>query len=118
MGVPSALLASPEFNEQPIRLSIHGVRERNPGLFRKLGGTRDAGEAARIFEDYMDVLFGLNDEQRIRPGPGGRARATGSPVPRNSYWQLTMPRAGDAGNAHGEIDLRDSALFREPCAVR
>ncbi|MDD4934045.1 MAG: NAD(+)--dinitrogen-reductase ADP-D-ribosyltransferase [Methylacidiphilaceae bacterium] len=97
VGVPSALLASPEFNERPIRVSIHGVREMNPGLFRKLGGTSDAGEAARIFEDYMDVLFGLNDEQRIRPGPDGRRRY------RASYRRLLEGWAFDSNGPEGAV---------------
>ncbi|WP_020494032.1 NAD(+)--dinitrogen-reductase ADP-D-ribosyltransferase [Verrucomicrobium sp. 3C] len=97
VGVPSAFLASPDFNDRPIRLSIHGVREMNPGLFRKLGGARDAGEAARIFEEYMEVLFGLDEEQRMRPGPDGRRRY------RSSYRRLLEGWAFDSNGPEGAV---------------
>ncbi|VVM06023.1 NAD(+)--dinitrogen-reductase ADP-D-ribosyltransferase [Methylacidimicrobium cyclopophantes] len=97
MGIPSALLADPDFNERPIRLSIHGVREMNPGLFRKLKRTRDRDEAARIFEDYMDVLFGLDDEQRLGSGPDGRRRY------RASYRRLLEGWAFDSNGPEGAV---------------
>ncbi len=97
VGIPSALLASPAFNERPIRISIHGVREMNPGLFGKLGEARDAAEAAQFFEDYMDVLFGLNEEQRVRCDSGGRRRY------RASYQRLLGGWAFDSNGPEGAV---------------
>lgn len=69
----------------------------NHGLFRKLGEARKASDAASLFEDYMDVLFGLDEEQRVRPGPDGRRRY------RASYRRLLEGWAFDSNGPEGAV---------------
>ena len=82
VGVPTSLLASPQFNDHPVPLHISGVRETNRGLFRALKDTgSDPESAAGIFQDWMCVVYGLDTE--LRPeGPEGRRRY------RSSYARL------------------------------
>lgn len=63
VGVPTGLLASSSFNDYPIPLSISGTRESHRSLFERLGMLDDADEAARVFQDYMALLFGLDETQ-------------------------------------------------------
>lgn len=60
VGVPTPLLASTVFNENPVALSVHGTRETHPGLFRRLERCATQREAAQAFERYMDLHFGHN----------------------------------------------------------
>ncbi len=69
----------------------------NPGLFGKLERVSVRSEAAQIFEDYMDVLFGLNDEQRRVGGAAGRRRY------RSSYQRLLEGWAFDSNGPEGAV---------------
>ena len=62
VGVPTGLLASATFNDFPISLSISGTRESHRSLFEYLDKVVDAVEAGRIFQDYMSLIFGLDQE--------------------------------------------------------
>ena len=64
VGVPTGVLASPEYNRHAQPLAITGTRETHPGLFALLAGCADAPAAADVFEHYMEVAFGLG-----RPDP-------------------------------------------------
>ena len=93
VGVPTGLLASNAFNEYPISLHISGTREAHRSLFERLDAVSDAAEASRVFQDYMAVLFGL--EQKPEPGEKRRYRA--------SYLRLLKDWGFDANSPAGAV---------------
>jgi NAD+---dinitrogen-reductase ADP-D-ribosyltransferase len=93
VGVPTGLLASTSFNDYPIALSISGTREAHRSLFEMLNAVADAGEASRIFQDYMTVVFGL--EHVPEPGEKRRYRA--------SYLRLLKDWGFDANSPAGAV---------------
>ena len=60
VGVPTALLASPAFNDHPLPLKIHGVRETNRALFAMLGDATHTEEGVEAFQIYMRTVFDLD----------------------------------------------------------
>lgn len=97
VGVPTGLLASPEFNEHPVPLHISGVRETNRGLFHVLDAEgSDTERAGRIFQDWMSVVYGLDPEQRAK-GAEGRRRY------RSSYARLLRGWMFDSNNPEGAV---------------
>ncbi|CAL1240557.1 NAD(+)--dinitrogen-reductase ADP-D-ribosyltransferase [Candidatus Methylocalor cossyra] len=95
VGIPTGLLASTAFNEHPLPLHISGTREANYGLFARLRESRDPGEAAAIFQDYMYVLFGLHGEPKADRGGPRRFRS--------SYLKLLRGWGFDANNPQGAV---------------
>ncbi|MEO5374112.1 MAG: NAD(+)--dinitrogen-reductase ADP-D-ribosyltransferase [Alphaproteobacteria bacterium] len=97
VGLPTGLLASPDFNEFPVPLRIAGVREMNRSLFEMLKEAPDADEAARAFDMYMGALFGLDPEQheRVTRGAGHRFRS--------SYLRLLKGWGYDANGPEGAV---------------
>jgi NAD+--dinitrogen-reductase ADP-D-ribosyltransferase len=93
VGVPTGLLASASFNDYPINLSISGTRESHRSLFERLFKVDDPLEAARIFQDYMVVLFGLEQ----KPEKGERRRY------RSSYLRLLKDWGFDANSQAGAV---------------
>jgi NAD+---dinitrogen-reductase ADP-D-ribosyltransferase len=93
VGVPTGLLASAAFNEFPISLHISGTREAHRSLFEMLHPVKEASEAARIFQDYMTVLFGL--EHAPEPGEKRRYRA--------SYLRLLKDWGFDSNSPAGAV---------------
>ena len=94
VGVPTGLLASAPFNDFPLRLQIRGVRESHPELFGRLDGAGSRAEAAHIFQDYMDITFGLR-----QPAAGaGNARRY-----RASYLRLLNGWGYDANSREGAV---------------
>ena len=57
----SGLLGSVAFNEFPLPLHISATRETNRPFFRQLEAAASAEEATALFEDYMKVVFGLDE---------------------------------------------------------
>lgn len=64
VGVPTELIASCAFNDQPLRLHISGVREMNKSLFEMLAQAPDLADAGEAFACYMMAMFGIDPEQR------------------------------------------------------
>ncbi|PPD47713.1 MAG: NAD(+)--dinitrogen-reductase ADP-D-ribosyltransferase [Methylobacter sp.] len=97
IGVATACIASPAFNETPKPLHIAGTRESAPGLFDQLAKQPDYAACGRIFQDYMCVVFGFETEQRLGTDRWGRRRY------RNSYLRLIQDWGLDSNNAQGAV---------------
>lgn len=97
VGVPTGLLASAVFNDFPVPLRIAGVRETNHGLFTMLDQAPDGEVAARIFQDYMGVVFGLHQE--LRQGTDGK----GVRRYRSSYLRLLKGWGYDNNSREGAV---------------
>ncbi len=82
VGLPTQFLASCDFNDEPQPLHISGVREMNPQLFEMLDLAADLEEAGRAFHAYMNAMFGIDPEQRVKSGNGSVRRY------RSSYLRL------------------------------
>lgn len=102
VGVPSGLLASPAFNEHPLRLHISGVRETSPALFRMLEDSTCAEEAMDAFQKYMAAVFGVNEGPDRRPRDDSTARP-GPRLFRSSYRRLLQGWGFDANNPEGAV---------------
>jgi NAD+---dinitrogen-reductase ADP-D-ribosyltransferase len=96
VGVPTELLASADFNEEPLPLHIAGVREMFGGLFEMLGQAESAAEAGEAFHAYTQAVFGLEAEQQ-ESDRGGRRRF------RSSYLQLLKGWGFDANRREGAV---------------
>jgi NAD+--dinitrogen-reductase ADP-D-ribosyltransferase len=93
VGIPTGLLASEAFNAYPLPLHISGTREAHVSLFARLNGTASAAEASRVFQDYMALVFGL--DQTPQPGERRRYRA--------SYLRLLKDWGFDANSPAGAV---------------
>lgn len=96
IGVPTGLLASATFNDFPLPLHISGVRETNRHFFEQVPATASLEQAARLFQDYMNVLFGL-DREHSRLAADGRRRY------RASYLRLLKGWGFDANSQEGAV---------------
>jgi len=97
IGLPTAYMASPAFNEKPNPLHIAGTRETATGLFDQLAGQLTREGCGRIFQDYMEVVFGFEAEQKLKEDHLGRRRY------RNSYLKLIQDWGMDSNNAQGAV---------------
>lgn len=97
VGIAPSLLASTEFNDHPQPLHIHGTRETNRGLFEGLQRTTDLAEAGALFQDYMSVVFGLDETQRLGTDRTGLRRY------RSSYLHLLQDWGFDSNNTEGAV---------------
>ena len=97
VGLPAALLASTDFNDTPRTLHIAGTREANHQLFEYLDRCADSLAAANVFQDWMDVLFGFEPEQRRGVGGDGRRRF------HSSYLRLLKGWAFDANGPEAAV---------------
>lgn len=97
IGLSAAYIASPDFNRHPQPLHIAGTRDAAPGLFEHLEQQTDRADCGRIFQDYMNVVFGYEAEQRLRADRFGRRRY------RNSYLRLIQDWGLDSNNAQGAV---------------
>lgn len=93
VGLPTGLLASAAFNEDPVPLRISGTREAHRGLFIRLAEVTEAFEASRIFQDYMTVAFGLEGP----PEPSGTRRY------RANYLRLLKDWGFDSNSPAGAV---------------
>lgn len=59
VGVPTGLLASTSFNDFPMPLCIHGIRENHVALFHALKEIKAFSEARQLFQEYMSTRFAL-----------------------------------------------------------
>lgn len=97
LGIPTGLLASADFNEHPVALHIHGTREANSGLFAMLMDVQDRQRAGTIFQDYMSLVFGFEEEQCRGTDALGRRRF------RSSYLRLLQDWGFDSNNPQGAV---------------
>jgi NAD+--dinitrogen-reductase ADP-D-ribosyltransferase len=97
LGISTAFLASTDFNEHPCELHIHGTRETNAGLFDKLEYAQTVAQAGALFQDYMSLVFGFEDEQRLKVDAQGRRRF------RSSYLSLLQDWGFDSNNAQSAV---------------
>ena len=94
VGVPTGLLASAAFNDFPLTLHIRGVHESHARLFDGLAMAASHAEAAHLFQDYMDDIFGL---RQAGPDPSGGRRY------RASYLRLLKGWGYDANSREGAV---------------
>jgi NAD+--dinitrogen-reductase ADP-D-ribosyltransferase len=97
LGIPTRLLTSTEFNEHPLPLRIHGTREANSGLFAKLEEAQTLLEAGDMFQDYMSLVFGFEEEQCRGTDAFGRRRF------RSSYLRLLQDWGFDSNNPQAAV---------------
>lgn len=97
LGIPTSLLASVEFNENPVPLHIHGTREANSSFFSMLDKVPSLSRAGVVFQDYMSLLFGFEEEQRQGTDASGRRRF------RSSYLRLLQDWGFDSNHPQGAV---------------
>lgn len=98
VGIPTGLLASAAYNDYPVPLKIGGVREMYASLFSMLRQTECASEAGEVFLHYMEVLFGLDHEQRLPPERPNQRRHF-----RSSYLRLLRGWGFDSNGPEGAV---------------
>ncbi len=76
VGHSTDLLAHVDFNDYPTPLHLSGVREMNKNLFGMLGQAETEDEAADVFYNYMNAIFGIEPEQweKQKTKPGNETR--------------------------------------------
>lgn len=97
VGMPAGLVASADFNEFPVPLRVAGTREANRSLFLRLDQTGTLDEAATLFQDYMEVVFGFDTEQRQGLDAHGRRRF------KSSYLRLLKGWGFDSNSPEGAV---------------
>jgi NAD+---dinitrogen-reductase ADP-D-ribosyltransferase len=97
VGIPAFYIASISFNENSEPMHISGTREAAPGLFDSLNKISTLKESGGFFQDYMCVVFGFEEEQRLRNDRFGGRRF------RNSYLRLIQDWGIDSNNAQGAV---------------
>lgn len=95
VGIATGLLASVAFNDHPLPLHIHGVRETNRALFAMLADASTAEEAVLAFQIYMRSVFELDL-------PGERD-ARGRKRFRSNYLRLLRGWGFDANGGEGAV---------------
>ena len=76
VGASTNLLSSSDFNDNPRRLHISGVREMNDQLFEMLSQSEDLADAGHAFSCYMMAMFGIDAEQKERRAGHARFRSS------------------------------------------
>ena len=94
VGIPTGLLASCAFNDNPLKLRISGVRETNRSLFAMLADATSIAEAQEAFQNYMRAVFALDEAQR---------RGEGQRRFRASYLRLLAGWGFDANGPEGAV---------------
>lgn len=69
-NLPTWVLASREFNDQPQPVRIQGVRATHRHFFTQLDRLSTWEERARSYEDYMEVAFHLHQWRREKDPTG------------------------------------------------
>ncbi len=100
VGVPARVLASTAFNDDPVPLSIAGIRESHAELFRSLEASDDFIEAHAVFVDYQSNAFGLRKaDPHSRTSTGTAARHEW-----RSSWRKVLQGWGmDSNGAAGAV---------------
>ena len=101
VGLPTDLLASCTFNDNPTPLHISGVREMNKNMFEMLAQASDLPDAGEAFTCYMMAMFGIDPEQRestIDRGNGAKRRRY-----RSSFLRLIKGWGYDSNSPEGAV---------------
>ncbi len=101
VGVPTSLLASCAFNDDPVPLHISGVREMNGNLFEMLAQAVDLPDAGEAFTCYMMAMFGIDPEQRERTVDRGNGAARRRY--RSSFLRLLKGWGYDSNSPEGAV---------------
>ncbi|MEW6720578.1 MAG: NAD(+)--dinitrogen-reductase ADP-D-ribosyltransferase [Thermodesulfobacteriota bacterium] len=95
-NLPPWAIAAPEFNENPQRIEIQGVRRFHRQLFERLCSLADPADRAQAFQDHMDVAFQLHQWSR-ETSPLGRKSL------KNSYLRFLRGWMFDANSVEGAV---------------
>ncbi|MDP0495866.1 MAG: NAD(+)--dinitrogen-reductase ADP-D-ribosyltransferase [Verrucomicrobiota bacterium JB024] len=93
--IPPWIIASDEFNIDPVPLNIAGVRESNAHLFRRLEEMDDPMARGQEFHNYIDVKFALHQWENYH----GKARSS----LRNSYIRFLRGWGVDSNGIEGAV---------------
>ncbi|MBB5085790.1 NAD(+)--dinitrogen-reductase ADP-D-ribosyltransferase [Roseospira marina] len=108
VGVTSAYLASPDFNDGNEPLDLPHVRATTRSFFDMLAEAEDIDDAVQAFHAYMAATFCLEPDQydpieRKRKGNTGRAASDGTRRFRSSYLRLLKGWMFETGGAEGAV---------------
>lgn len=93
---PPWIIASRHFNINPRSLRIQGIRETHRRLFESLRGIGSAQDRAQFFNDYMEVVFQL-DQWRSGPPEEGLS------IQKNSYLRYLRGWMFDSNSTEGAV---------------
>jgi NAD+--dinitrogen-reductase ADP-D-ribosyltransferase len=97
VGVPTHLLGSTAFNDEPHALHISGVIEMNGPMFEMLSQSESLEEAGSAFYAYMMAMFGIDPEQQEQPVKGQPKRY------RASFLRLLKGWGWDSNGPEGAV---------------
>lgn len=111
VGISPEWLGSIYYNADPARLSIPGVRARHASLFAQLDQQADPAECALLFQQEMDLWFGLH---QLNHDKHGKRRF------RSHYLSLLNGWAFDASSIEGAVlkGWVESRFGLQPCYHR
>ena len=94
-NLPPWVIASAEFNINPVPVQLAGVRESNRRIFNRQDAMDKAGERGQVFHDYLDVKFALHQWSTHT----GKARSS----LRNSYLRFLCGWGVDSNGVEGAV---------------
>ena len=95
-NLPAWIIASHEFNDDPVPLEIQGVRGANRFLFERLDGIAEPTARAETFHDYMCVKFYLDQWERQSTDNARRSI-------KNSYLRFLRGWGFDSNGLEGAV---------------
>jgi len=98
VGLPTGLITSVGFNDEPAPLHISGVREMNDPLFEMLAKAEDIADASDAFLKYMVAVYGLDFAQRSDDGGAGIRRPF-----RSSFLRLLIGWGYDSSSPEAAV---------------
>lgn len=99
VGLPTSLLGSAAFNDNPKEMHISGVREMNRQLFEMLGQSDCLPDAGDAFYKYMMAMFGIDPEQQDSSKKEGGTRRHY----RSSFLRLLKGWGYDSNSPEGAV---------------
>jgi NAD+---dinitrogen-reductase ADP-D-ribosyltransferase len=96
VGIPARVLASVEFNQNPVDLTLASTQDTHRGLFRLLDDSASQLDAQLVFTRYMELAFGL--EKPTEPVTRSEERAY-----RSSYLKLLSGWGFDSSGPAGAV---------------
>ncbi|TWU42216.1 NAD(+)--dinitrogen-reductase ADP-D-ribosyltransferase [Novipirellula artificiosorum] len=97
-NLPPWVIASEEYNEHPVPLSLSGVREANAVFFKKIADVEQPHDRGRILDEFMNVKFRLHEWKQHS---GSTRRGL-----RNSYIRFFNGWGVDSNSIEGAV-LKD-----------
>ncbi|MBS1168458.1 MAG: NAD(+)--dinitrogen-reductase ADP-D-ribosyltransferase [Proteobacteria bacterium] len=98
VGLPTGLIASVGFNDDPAPLHISGVREMNDPLFQMLAVAEDVADASEAFWKYMIAVYGLYLAQKSQDAGDGFHRPF-----RSSFLRLLIGWGYDSSSPEAAV---------------